>query len=350
MRKISFFLLLVLVALACGRAQNAEKQYGLYAVAFYNQENLFDTIHDAGKNDYEFLPNGSYHWDKNKYENKLKNMSRALLDLGTDKLPGIGASIIGLSEVENSHVLEDLTNQPEMKARGLRYIHIEGPDRRGVDCALLYNPKFFTPQNWFLKPYVYENGDTTRATRGYLTVQGRLAGEPLTVIVCHWPSRFSTSYFREIAGKQVRQLTDSIHASNPSMRIIVMGDMNDDPDNKSMAKLLGARRSIEKVKDGDFYNPWWDVLRKQGQGTLSYQGGWNLFDQIVLSRNLLDIHNTKNYRYLKLYDYHIFKRDYLIQQEGKFKGSPKRTTSGGAWLNGYSDHLPTVVYLIKEKK
>ena len=168
--------------------------------------------------------------------------------------------------------------------------------------------------------------------------------------MCHWPSRGATSYFREIAGKQVRQLTDSIFKADPKQHIVVMGDMNDDPDNVSMAKNLGARRKMADVGKHDFYNPWWDILRSQGQGTLSYQGGWNLFDQIVLSRNLLDVNGTRDYRHLTLYAYHIFHRDYLIQQEGRYKGSPLRTTAGGAWLNGFSDHLPTVTYLIKEMK
>ena len=131
---------------------------------------------------------------------------------------------------------------------------------------------------------------------------------------------------------------------------MVMGDMNDDPDNTSMAKYLGAKRKMKDVGEGDFYNPWWDVLRGKSQGTLSYQGGWNLFDQIVLSKNMLDVKGTKEYKELTLYDYHIFKRDYLLQQEGKYKGTPKRTTSGGVWLNGFSDHLPTVTYLVKEMK
>lgn len=346
MRKLSLTLLVLL--LAAGAAQ-AQKRYGLYAVAFYNLENLFDTLHDAGKNDYEFLPNGSYHWDKNKYENKLRNMSRVLLELGTDKLPGVGASLIGVSEVENARALDDLTAQPAMKERGLKYIHIEGPDKRGVDCALLYNPRFFTPEKSFLQPYVYEReADSARATRGYLTVQGRLAGDPLTVIVCHWPSRGATGYYRDLAGRQVRALVDSIQQADPAQRIVVMGDMNDDPDNTSMAKELRAQRSLKKLSEGDFYNPWWDVLRANGQGTLSYQGAWNLFDQIVMSKNLVDTKGSKDYRHLTLHSYHIFRRDYLMNQEGRYKGTPKRTTSGGVWQNGYSDHLPTVVYFVKE--
>ena len=322
-------------------------QIQCHAVCFYNLENLFDTVHDYGKNDFDFLPNGSYHWTKNKYENKLKNMAQTICDLGTDKVP-YGASIIGVSEIENDRVMEDLCAQPNMKARGYKFIHFEGPDKRGVDCALIYNPKAFQVTKAFHKLYVYENGDTTHATRPFLCVQGILAGDPLTVIVCHWPSRGAEGIFREAGGRQVRALTDSIHAADPDMRIMVMGDMNDDPDNASMAKCLGAKRKMKDVGDGDFYNPWWDVLRKNGQGTLSYQGAWNLFDQIVLSKNLLDVNDAKDYSHLTLFKYQIFKRDYLIQQEGKYKGTPKRTTSGGVWLNGYSDHLPTVTYLVKK--
>ncbi|MBQ8969269.1 MAG: endonuclease/exonuclease/phosphatase family protein [Bacteroidaceae bacterium] len=341
-------ILSVLLCLLAVTACTAQKKFGIYPVAFYNLENLFDTVHDEGKNDYEFLPSGSYHWDKNKYENKLKNMARALLDLGTDKV-SMGAVIIGVSEVENARALDDLVGQPGMKQRGFRYVHIEGPDKRGVDCALLYNPAVFSIDKYFLQPYVHDPGDDARPTRGFLTVQGRIDGDPLTVIVCHWPSRGATSHYREIGGRQVRQLTDSIRHADPKQRIIVMGDMNDDPDNKSM-KILGAKRSMDKVKEGDFYNPWWELLRGQGQGTLTYQGAWNLFDQIVLSRNLLDIDGKRDYSHLTLISYHIFRRDYLIQQEGRYKGSPKRTTAAGVWLNGYSDHLPTVIYLKKEMK
>ncbi len=319
----------------------------MYAVGFYNQENLFDTVHDAGKNDYDFLPTGSYKWTAMKYENKLKNMARALADLGTDKLP-MGCAVIGMAEVENENALRDLVSQEPLAARDMRYVFYEGPDKRGIDNALLYNPRLFTPCNSFIKQYVYENGDTTHFTRPFLVVQGKMCDDDLTVVVCHWPSRGADGKFRDWGGKQVRALTDSIHAADPAMKIIVMGDMNDDPDNTSMAKYLGARRKIKDVKDGDFYNPWWDVLRKDGQGTLSYQGSWNLFDQIVLSQNLLNLDDEKDYSTLKFYANHIFKRDYLMQTEGKYKGTPKRTHAGGVWLNGYSDHLPTVVYLLKE--
>ncbi len=326
----------------------AQKQYGVYSVAFYNMENLFDTLHDESKNDYDFLPGGSYRWNKMKYEHKLANMARVLTDLGTDKLPGVGASIVGVAEIENHRVLDDLLKQPAVRERGLKYVHVEGPDKRGIDCALFYNPRFFSVDRYFLQPYDGDAMEKGFLTRGFLTVQGKLAGDPLTVIVCHWPSRGSEAKYRDWAGQQVRHLTDSIMKADKDMRIMVMGDMNDDPDNTSMSKWLGAKRKMKEVGEHDFYNPWWDVLRSNGQGTLTYKGAWNLFDQIVLSRNLLDVKGKKDYRHLKLLNHHVFRRDYLIQQDGRYKGSPLRTSAGGSWLDGFSDHLPTVTYLVKE--
>jgi len=349
MKKILFFFTAMLLC-SLNTATAQEKKYSLYAVGFYNQENLFDTIHDEGKNDYEFLPTGSYKWNTMKYTNKLRNMSRVLADMGTDMLPTLGCALIGLSEVENARVLDDLTAQEPLAKRGMKYVHYEGPDRRGVDCALLYNPSLFQPYKSFIKQYVYENGDTTHFTRPFLVVQGKIAGDDLTAIVCHWPSRGAEGKFRDWAGKQVRALTDSIMASESHMKIIVMGDMNDDPDNTSMAKYLGAKKELKDMNSGDFYNPWWNILRKDGQGTLAYQGAWNLFDQIVFSETLVNKDKKNDFSTLKLYKNAIFKRDYLMQNEGRYKGTPKRTTAGGVWLNGYSDHLPVVAYLLKEQK
>lgn len=327
-----------------------EKRFGLYAVGFYNQENLFDTIHDEGKNDYEYLPDGAMKWNGMKYFAKLKNMSKVIAEMGTDRLPQVGAAVVGVSEVENGRVLADLVAQPALKERGMKFVHIEGPDRRGVDCALLYNPRFFTPEKSFLQPYVYEEKDSAQRTRGFLTVQGKLAGDDVTFIVCHWPSRAAVSYYRERAGRQVRALADSIRKASPEMKIMVMGDMNDDPFSPSMAKELGARRNVKELEAGDFYNPWWNVLAKEGRGTLMYDGKWNLFDQIVLSANLVDADGKKDYSSLKFFRNEIFSRNYLFQTEGRYKGNTKRTHASGMWLNGYSDHLPVVVYLVKEMK
>jgi hypothetical protein len=216
---------------------------------------------------------------------------------------------------------------------------------------MLYNPSLFTVTSTTLHPYVQElEQDSAFFTRGFLEVNGILANEPVTIIVCHWPSRFSTSFYRESAGRQVRAIKDSLLQVNPDTKVFVMGDMNDDPSDKSMTDALGCKSEIKKTKDGDMYNPWYNVLVKQGRGTLTYNGGWNLFDQIVMTPNLLDRKEKKDYETLTYLNKQIFIRDYLLQQEGQYKGSPKRTHAGGVWLDGYSDHLPVVVYLVKEQK
>ena len=375
MRRILFTLALAFAALTTltsfttGQHQQP-KRYALYGVAFYNLENLFDTLHDAGKNDYEYLPNGTNKWGKMKYEAKLHNMARVLSELCTDKLPQ-GPAVIGVSELENHLALEDLLHQPSLAGRGLKYVDVAGPDRRGVECAFIYNPRFFQMERYMHVPYYYApsgrvddplvgfytdeqgevqaytdlKGDTTHITRGFLVMQGLLAGERMFFIVNHWPSRAAGSEARERAGYQVRMLKDALMASHPEAKVMIMGDMNDDPADKSMTTALGCKHQTDKVKKAtDLFNPWHETLYKRGQGTLLYQGKWNLFDQIVFSGNLLGTDRTS----LKFYKHEIFMRDYLFQQEGKYKGSPLRTHAGGVWLNGYSDHLPTYVYLIKE--
>lgn len=319
---------------------------GMYSVGFYNLENLFDTQHDEGKNDYEFLPDGTNKWTNMKYQSKLKNMARVLAEMGTDRIR-TGCSLIGVSEVENARCLRDLCAQEPLSKRGMRFCHIEGPDQRGVDCGLLYNPSFFSPAKVWLQPYVLKDRDA-RPTRGFLTVQGTLAGDSITVIVCHWPSRFSGKSARVWAGQQVKAEKDSIVRANPRMKILVMGDMNDDPFDESMARGLGARRRIADVRTPmDMFNPWWQILL-DGKGTLKYDGKWNLFDQIVMSQTLTKGTPTKDYSSLTFYKAEIFNRDYLLQQSGKYKGNPKRTHASGVWMDGYSDHLPVVTYYVKK--
>lgn len=320
-----------------------EKKYALYSVAFYNLENLFDTTHDEGKNDYEYLPDGANKWTETKYQAKLKNMSEILSLLATDRLP-MGPAIIGVSEIENRRVLEDLLKQPALAERGYEIIHYDGEDKRGVECAFLYNPKFFHVNSTGLLPYVYEN-DTIHKTRGFLVADGELAGEHFVCIVNHWPSRAAASPARERAGEQVRAIKDSLQRIDPSVKIVIMGDMNDDPMDKSMAVALGAKRKAKDTGKLDLFNPWWDTLKK-GYGTLMYQGKWNLFDQIVFTGSCLN----NDYSSLTYYKHEIFRRDFMFQNSGKYKGYPKRTHAGGVWLNGYSDHLPTIVYFLKEVK
>ena len=213
-------LLMALVMVSCHSTKQAtsqagkagEKKYAVYSAAFYNLENLFDTIHDAGKNDYEYLPEGKNKWNSMKYRSKQHNMAKVISGLSTDMLP-MGPAIIGVSEIENRRVLEDLVKQPELADRGYEIIHIEGPDRRGVDCAFLYNPKLFKLETTKLAPYYTIDNDTTYRTRGFLIAGGTLHGERIHFIVNHWPSRGAASPARERAGELVRVIKDSLLAA-----------------------------------------------------------------------------------------------------------------------------------------
>lgn len=340
----------ILIAFFFCLTASAQKKFNVYGIGFYNLENLFDTCHDAGKNDYEFLPSGSYKWNGMKYTHKLHNMSRAISDMGTRMLPGVGCAVVGVSEIENDNVLAGLCAQPALATRGYKFCHVEGSDLRGVDCGLLYQPTLFKVADVRLYPYIpTEKQNSKFRTRGFLAVSGTLAGEHVVFIVNHLPSRFNDSYYREVGAAQIKAVKDRVMAQDKNCKVIVMGDMNDDPTDKSMHSVLSAKEEISMVGKDDMYNPWYNVLAKQGTGTLQYQGSWNLFDQIILSPNLLNKNGQKDFSSLKFFKNEVQRMPYLFQTEGKYKGNTKRTTAGGVWLDGYSDHLPTVVYLVKEQ-
>ena len=343
MKKILTLLaLLILLGSSLATAQN--RKFAAYGIGFYNLENLFDTLHDEGKSDYDFLPEGDKHWDNERYSHKLQNMARVLSDMGTDKIPA-GCAVIGVCEVENAHCLEDLCNQEPLKKRNFNFVHIEGADRRGSDCALLYNPRFFSVRNVKLVPYVNElPRDSNYRTRGFLTVSGTLANEHVTFIVNDLPSRFSSSRYRERAGSLIRAIKDSLLRDDPGVKIIIMGDMNDNPQNTSMAVSLGAKANVTEVEKDGLWNPWFK------RNSASYYDGDSpsMYDQIILSYSLLDPQNSKDYTTLKYLTHQVFLREYFITQAGISKGLPLRTFIGTTWLDGYSDHFPVVLYLVKE--
>lgn len=343
-KQISLIWLMLLLVVATAQAQ--DRKLKAFAIGFYNQENLFDTIHDEGKRDYDFLPDGSYRWNGLKYAHKLKNMSKVLAEMGTDKLP-YGCAIIGLAEVENDNVLNDLVAQEPLAKRGMKYVHFEGPDRRGVDCALLYNPSQFKINMEKTHHVLFQAEDTTFKTRPILVVDGQIDGEHVIAIVAHLPSRLRGDDFYRVSGaKQITAIKEKLQAEDPDAKIFIMGDMNDDPTDRSMTKGLRGKASIESVGKDDLYNPWISVI-KSGTGTLMYDGKWNLFDQILISPSALNYGGKKDYSTLKYVSHQIFRRDYLFQTEGRYKGGVKRTTAGGQWLDGYSDHLPVVIYVAK---
>lgn len=318
----------------------------LGCVAFYNLENLFDTINNSKILGEEFTPTGPIKWNTQKYNSKLKNMSYAISQIGLEYSP-TGVAIIGVSEIENRTVLEDLIKQPDLVKRGYEIVHYDSPDLRGVDVGLLYDPAKFVVTN--SKSYRLQTADTAFHTRDQLMVSGYLMGEKVHVIVNHWPSRtggeLRSQPKRNLAAGLTRSIADSLFKVDPKARIIIMGDLNDDPFNESCAKVLGAKKEIKDVKEGELYNTLWKTL-EMGVGSLAYNDQWNLFDQIIISNELANGDRSK----LKLWKAQVFNRSFLIQQEGRYKGSPLRTQAGGVWLNGYSDHFPTLIYLVKEVK
>lgn len=315
-------------------------------VAFYNIENLFDTINNENVNDEEYTPTGSNKWNSIKYNAKLQRMSYAISQIGLDLTP-VGAALIGVCEVENRLVLEDLVKQPDLAKRSYDIVHYDGPDRRGIDVALLYNPQLFIVSN--SKSYRLRTENPNFLTRDQLMVSGYLQGEKIHVIVNHWPSRsggeMESRPKRNAAAQLTRSITDSLLKVDPRSKIIIMGDLNDDPSNESCATILRARKEIKDMKEGDLYNPLWKTLDK-GVGTLSYNDQWNLFDQLIISSALA----TADRNELKFWKAEVFNKPFLIQQEGRYKGTPWRTHAGGTWTNGYSDHFPSLMYLIKEAK
>lgn len=349
-------LFLTIFALFLCVCTNAQKKFAMYAVGFYNQENLFDTCHDNGKKDFDFLPDGQYKWTGLKYSHKLHNMAQALADMGTDKTPQ-GCAFIGLAEVENNKCLTDLCAQEPLAARNMKHVLFEGVDKRGIDVGFIYNPKLFQLDSTLTRLIPFESNDTSLYTRGFLVVNGRMADEHVVCIVCHLPSRLHGDDTNRVSGaSQLTAIKDSILLSDPNTKVFIMGDMNDDPTDRSMTQGLKGREKVSEVGEGEMLNPWIRII-KSGTGTLRYDGQWNLFDQILISPNLLAGKDDATYNkdvmrnstQLRYFTNQVFRRDYLIQTEGKFKGNPKRTHAGGQWLDGYSDHLPVVMYLLKEK-
>lgn len=337
-----FFLLLMSISLF-----SQEKKYKVGIVAFYNLENFFDTINDPNKNDEDFLPTGSYHYTGKVYQDKVRKLTEVLSELGTDISPD-GFSLLGVAEIENDKVLEDLVAQPEFANRHLKIVHYDGPDDRSIDPALIYNPKYFKVKHSEPLFVRMENSDgTLHYTRDVLWVSGLYDGEMIHVFVNHWPSRRggeeASAPARASAASVSKRVIDSLMKIDPQTKVFVMGDLNDDPTSPSVAKVLGAKGEIKSVKDGELYNPWVDFINR-GIGTLAYNDSWNLFDQIILSSGFL----KKEQKGFFFHAAHIFNKQFMVTKTGRYKGYPMRTFDGNIYNGGYSDHFPTYCIFLKE--
>lgn len=324
-----------------------EKKYQVALIGFYNLENFYDTINDPVKNDEEFLPAGANHYTGSVYRDKTGKLADVISLIGTDVTPD-GLAIMGCAEIENDTVLNDLVHTPKLEGRGYKIVHYNSPDIRGVDVGLLYNPKYFTPK--FSEPLfvpLVEPDGAPRYTRDVLYVEGSLLGENVYIFVNHWPSRRggedASAPARAIAAQVGRHKIDSLTKINPDAKIILMGDLNDDPVSPSVAKVIGAAGDKKDVQRGRMFNPW-SAYYKQGIGTLAYNDSWNLFDQILISSGWLD----KNQHGFFFKEARIFSKPWMIEQEGRYKGYPKRTYDFNKYIGGYSDHFPTFTVFLKE--
>jgi len=352
---IALLAALVLLA-ACSQAVPDDA----YVIGFYNVENLFDTEHDPGKNDQAFTPEGENAWTPDKYEKKLANMASVIRAMYEQN--GRWHTLLGLAEVENDRVLEDLVARPEIAEAGYKFVHVEGPDVRGIDCALLYRPDEFKVVETHVLPYdfnttsgiVFEKTPAEQAefkTRDVLCVRGVLGGEVFAVYVCHWPSRTGGkgSDLRCRAAEIVREDIFTLENRYADINIVVMGDMNDNPEDVCMTDYLRGRETIAEMKDGELFSPFLR-MHKDGFGTEEYHGEWNIFDCIFVNGALTDVDAEGSLHILKSDDTHygyVFNPPFLTQQEGRYAGTPFRTFSGGQFINGYSDHYPTYIIISK---
>ncbi len=346
---VSRLLLVLFLSVLFITAEAQEKKYKVAAIGFYNIENLYDTIDDPNKNDEEFLPSGANLYTGAVYQDKLTKLSGVIAGLATDVTPD-GVAILGLGEVENSAVIEDLVSQPLLAKRGYKVVHHNSPDVRGVDVALIYQPKYFKLLG--SKPLYVElpvtDGDTSY-TRDILWVWGMLDGELVNVFVNHWPSRrggeAASAPRRDLAAGVCRKVIDSLLVADPSAKIVTMGDLNDDPTNNSVNNVLKAKGKIEKLQPGELYNPYY-AFYKKGLGTLAWNDSWNLFDQVIISQAWLNKEQS-GYSFMRN---EVYNKPFLTQQDGNFKGYPHRTYVGGVYQGGYSDHFPVYIFVVKEVK
>ncbi len=350
MKDIRIIIVLICLFSIMGSTAQDKKKFRVQTIAFYNLENLFDTENDPDKFD-EASPIMEMKLNREEvYAKKVENMARVIADIGSEVSKN-SPVVIGVSEVENVKVLEDLVNHPLLLEKDYGIVHYDSPDARGIDVALLYQKSIFKPtttSSHELK--IYDDISRKRVyTRDQLLVTGKFDGEMIHFIVNHWPSRRGgearSRPKRIAAAKLNKRIIDSLQAIDPYAKIFTMGDLNDDPTNSSLKDVLNTKNEIKDVKLKEIYNPMENMFKK-GLGSNAYRDAWSLFDQILFSQPLLE-RDFSTYRFYKA---GIFNKHYLTNKKGRYKGYPLRSFADGNFTDGYSDHFPVYVYLIKEVK
>jgi len=317
-----------------------------FRVMFYNVENLFDTIDDPEKDDNDFLPDGIMHWTPGRYRNKLNNIAKIITSAGEWDTP----ALVGLCEVENEKVVNDLTQFSPLKKMNYRFVMTDSPDPRGIDVALLYQRdkfKYLEHNSYTIKfPH---NPD--RLTRNILHVSGQVsAQDTLDVFVCHFPSRRGgekeSEPDREYVASVVKAKSDSLMQIRKNAYIVIMGDFNDEPSNKSIFQILNAQPISKDLSDNGLYNLFYHFEKRKNTGSYKFQTQWNMLDQIIVSGNLIKgIGSVWVFPNTAI----IFYREYMLTDDKTNAGKrPKKTFHGRKYEGGYSDHLPVIVdFMIK---
>ncbi len=395
MRKYLFF-----TALFCFALSNAQqKQVKRAAIGFLNVENLWDTIPSADyidatlprsnpafhrsvpidslkflttTEDYkgewsdelltgkkvirnqilsdDFTTKSSKHWGSKFYNQKLANEAKVISELGR-QYTNTNPAIVGLIEVENRQVIEDLIKQPVLAKDDYGIVHYNSFDARGIDVAIIYQKKRFSVTNSYKKEIkVYGDDGRRQYTRDIVIAIGLLDGEQVAIFMNHWPSRSGGEAIsqsrRNAAATVLKEEMNKVSLENPGIKMFAMGDFNDDPVSPSLKKHLGAIEDPTKLSEATPYYNLMYKLYKAGVASLAYRDAPNLFDQIIVSSNLYSPEKlTKTY---SIYKAEIYAPPYLINNEGQWKGYPLRSWDGDRFTGGYSDHFPAVSIVQKE--
>ncbi len=312
-----------------------KKANNLYTIGFYNLENLFDTHDDPNTLDDDFTPKGLKNWTMKRYKRKLYKLAKTISEVGDEdtKRPPV---LMGIAEVENKKVIEDLIAAEPLRDINYGYVHYDSPDERGIDTGLIYHKEYFEVlHSEPITLLIFEEDGRRDTTRDILYVKGLLNKEEVHIFINHWPSRRDgdqeTSFKRIQAAETILEFMKDIAAEIVNPNYIIMGDFNDGPNAESIQRLMQSEQ---------LYNPMEKLLTPE-RGSANYKRSWMLFDQIMVSHNFFNYQKgTHSFAHANIFD-----QGFLTEFKGKFKGTPYRTYAGRKYIGGYSDHFPVYVQL-----
>jgi predicted extracellular nuclease len=338
--RIAFFYVLLLICLPIF----SQKSESIFTLVFYNTENLFDTIDSRDTDDIEFTPGSLKKWNTQKYLKKVNDLGKVLSSINENELP----EIIGLAEIENIKVLQDLLNTQYLRKVNYGIAHKDSLDKRGIDVALLYRKDEFkfSGNDFIHVPFPF---DSTLKTRDILHVYGKLSdGSDMHFYVNHWSSRDGgqreTEVRRMYCAVALRRNIDMVLSKDSNARIVIMGDFNDEPTNKSLMSVLQSANKRKNLSVGEFYNLMYDAHNLTQTGSYYYQGIWNMFDQIIVSQNLITA--VEGYR-CNYESGKVFRKEWMMFTNNSGVSEPNPTYGGNEYFGGISNHLPVYMLLTK---